>query len=109
MIDHELGVIDDMESTLLPDNHTVKARGVWLMDNGKLTLFLESSAVSDLQHELSCLRDRIRELSDVGAIFDGHDECNEYTHEINYNLLEHAMDKIHAIVSAPLLVDYDSL
>lgn len=104
----ELGVIDDMESTLLPDDHTVKARGVWLVDNGRKTLFLESGAVSDLQHELSCLRDKIRELSDVGNIFDGCDHCNEYTHETNYKMLEAAMDKIYAIVTAPLPIDYDA-
>jgi hypothetical protein len=52
-LDPELGVIQDMESTLLPDNHTVKARGVWLMDGERKTLFYESSAVADLQHELS--------------------------------------------------------
>jgi len=34
-----LGVIEDMESTLHPDNHTVKARGVWLMDGVRAACF----------------------------------------------------------------------
>lgn len=58
-VDLELGVIQDMESTLLPDNHTVKTRGVWLMDGDTKTLFYESCAVADLQHELSLARERI--------------------------------------------------
>jgi hypothetical protein len=53
----------------------------------------------DLQDELSCLKDKIRELSDVGNLFDGNDHLNEFTHEENYKLLEGAMDRIYAIVT----------
>jgi hypothetical protein len=94
-----LGVIEDMESTLLPDNHTVKARGVWLMDGDTASIFYEGSALGSVQHELSCLKDAIRNLSDVGLLFDGHDECNEDTHEENAKLMEAALDRIYELVS----------
>lgn len=93
-----LGVIEDMESTLLPDNHTVKARGVWLMDGDTASIFYEGSALGSVQHELSCLKDAIRNLSDVGLLFDGHDECNEDTHEENTKLMESALDRIYELV-----------
>lgn len=94
-----LGVIEDMESTLLPDNHTVKARGVWLMDGDTASIFYEGSALGAVQHELSCLKDAIRALSNVGELFDGMDECNEYTHEANNKVMEAALDQIYELVS----------
>lgn len=94
-----LGVIEDMESTLLPDNHTVKARGVWLMDGDTASIFYEGSALGSVQHELSCLKDEIRKLSNIGELFDGMDECNEDTHEENYKVLEAALDRIYELVS----------
>lgn len=48
-------------------------------------------------------------MSNVGNIFDGHDECNEYTHETNYKMVEAALDKIYAIVTADLPIDYDPM
>lgn len=93
-----LGVIEDMESTLLPDNHVVKARGVWLMDGDTASIFYEGSALGSVQHELSCLKDAIRNLSDVGALFDGCDELNEFTLEENNKKLEWALDQIYELV-----------
>lgn len=59
---YRFGVIEDGSSTLLPDNHEVKARCVWLMDDGTPTLFYDSIALSGVQNELSEARDEIAKL-----------------------------------------------
>lgn len=53
-----------------------------------------------LRRKLESLRDAlvaVTDLSNVGGLFDGHDELNEYTHEANANLMEHALDRIFGI------------
>lgn len=54
--------IEEMSSTLLPDNHEVKGLGCFIEHEGQKLLFFESSVVSDLQHELSLAKDRIAVL-----------------------------------------------
>jgi hypothetical protein len=44
----------------------------------------------------------IRNLSEVGNVFDGHDECNEITHDINEQLLTSTLDRINEDVRALL-------
>lgn len=46
------------------------------------------------------LAKRIYQLSDVGDLFDGHDELNEYTCEDNNKLMESALDQIHELAGA---------
>lgn len=46
---------------------------------------------------LLSMLDAISKSSDVGELFDGHDELNEDTHEANEQLLTGALDCINAI------------
>lgn len=39
----------------------------------------------------------ISQMSDVGVLFDGHDELNEFTHEENARLMEKTLDRIKVI------------
>lgn len=62
---YKFGVIEDGSSTIIPDNHTVNARCVWLMDDGTPTLFYDSVALGGVQHELSEARDEIAKLRKI--------------------------------------------
>lgn len=48
---------------------------------------------------LIAIIESVRRLSDVGNLFDGHDELNEFTHEANEKHLTVALGKIHRIVT----------
>lgn len=41
----------------------------------------------------------IKQLSDVGLLFDGADHLNEYTHEANEKHITAALDRIHRIAT----------
>jgi hypothetical protein len=55
--------------------------------------------IKELEAALSEIR---YDLSDVGTLFDGHDELNEHTHEDNANHMERALDRINEIAKAAL-------
>lgn len=59
---YKFGVIEDGSSISFPDKSTVNARCVWLMDSDTPTLFFDSTALADVQHELSEARDEIANL-----------------------------------------------
>lgn len=58
---------------------------------------LENLTHTKLEHQL--LLDAIRQLSDVGDLYDGADHLNEHTHAENEKLLNAALDKIYRIAS----------
>lgn len=77
---------------------TAVERLQWALRNEqRWTRELEASAQEKLNE--------IANLSDVGQLFDGHDECNEHTHEENAKLMEHALDRIFEIVTAALKIE----
>lgn len=61
----------------------------------------EAEQIADLKERLA----KIAELSDVGELFDGHDELNEFTFEENEKHVTKRLDRIHAIASGEVTAD----
>lgn len=47
----------------------------------------------------------IARVSNIGELFDGHDELNEYTHEANEKHMEGALNKIYGISTGEIAME----
>ncbi len=77
-------------------------------DQGKRLAYFESLAGArlndyyELRDDLKAVWQRIdaiKQLSDVGLLFDGADHLNEFTHEANEKHITAALDRIHRIAT----------
>ena len=51
------------------------------------------------QIEIQAIIETIRYLSDIGNLFDGHDELTEITYKANAELMESTLDRIYKIIT----------
>lgn len=79
-----------------PYKESTQAENIELME---LERVVDSAISIEAVTSLLEIIEAVRGLSDIGELFDGHDELNEYTHEANEKHLTAALDKIHAIAN----------